>query len=271
MWGGQGLAGDAPAVRHRLGHYPPVVGAPGLQGCTQDLPTAAGGQGAHPPPPARLPPTTVSRHAVTRPRPAGGHEPPSPVSPRARASGIIRPVRISGLGALLQEEGADAHAYCPWPRDGPLRDTPERRRFCAGAFTVEAMRAEKRLAPRDRQRRRGSRRPGWHAVQVAAWRRWRRAVGTAQRQRKTSARPERLAVPAMGLVAGKICGQCCFLFTPSGGVGSPAAEGDARMNFRLIYEGTLPSSRSASPKEKHTIRRALHPQLAELWKQQPLV
>ena len=43
------------------------------------------------------------------------------------------------------------------------------------------------------------------------------------------------------------------------------------MIFRLIYEGSLPSSRGGSkPKDKHAIRRALHPQLAELWKQEPL-
>ena len=43
------------------------------------------------------------------------------------------------------------------------------------------------------------------------------------------------------------------------------------MNFRLIYEGPLSSSRSATPKEKQAIRRVLHPQLAELWRQPPLL
>ncbi len=40
------------------------------------------------------------------------------------------------------------------------------------------------------------------------------------------------------------------------------------MNFRLLYEGRLPSN--GTPKEKQTIRRVLHPQLAELWRQPPL-
>jgi hypothetical protein len=40
------------------------------------------------------------------------------------------------------------------------------------------------------------------------------------------------------------------------------------MEFRLIYRGQLPAE-SSSPrvKEKHAIRRALHPQLKELWGQ----
>jgi hypothetical protein len=40
------------------------------------------------------------------------------------------------------------------------------------------------------------------------------------------------------------------------------------MNFRLTYEGVLPSN--GTPNEKQAIRLALHPQLAELWNQQPL-
>jgi hypothetical protein len=40
------------------------------------------------------------------------------------------------------------------------------------------------------------------------------------------------------------------------------------VNFHLLYEGPLPAN--ASPKEKHTIRRVIHPQLAELWRQPPL-
>jgi len=40
------------------------------------------------------------------------------------------------------------------------------------------------------------------------------------------------------------------------------------MEFRLIYRGPLQSETSKPlPKQKHAIRRALHPQLKELWQQ----
>jgi hypothetical protein len=40
------------------------------------------------------------------------------------------------------------------------------------------------------------------------------------------------------------------------------------MEFRLLYQGELPSSgNKGHPKEKHEIRRAFHPQLRRLWKQ----
>jgi hypothetical protein len=40
------------------------------------------------------------------------------------------------------------------------------------------------------------------------------------------------------------------------------------MNFRLIYQGKLPAASQNNPraKDKHRIRKALHPQLRELWK-----
>ena len=43
------------------------------------------------------------------------------------------------------------------------------------------------------------------------------------------------------------------------------------MEFRLIYRGTLPAAGSggARIKEKHTIRKHVHKQLRELWKQHP--
>ena len=43
------------------------------------------------------------------------------------------------------------------------------------------------------------------------------------------------------------------------------------MRFRLVYEGPLPSGSRASPrkKEKHEIRKKLHPQLRELWRTHP--
>lgn len=43
------------------------------------------------------------------------------------------------------------------------------------------------------------------------------------------------------------------------------------MEFRLVYEGYLPSSGNASrhPKWKHLIRKQLHPQLLKLWKEHP--
>lgn len=48
-------------------------------------------------------------------------------------------------------------------------------------------------------------------------------------------------------------------------------EGDGHMEFRLIYRGTLPAAGSggARIKEKHTIRKHVHKQLRELWKQHP--
>jgi hypothetical protein len=57
-------------------------------------------------------------------------------------------------------------------------------------------------------------------------------------------------------------------------VASGAARGverlDVGMTFRLVYQGPLPSSRSATPRDKQSIRRFLHPQLRELWTQPPL-
>jgi hypothetical protein len=41
------------------------------------------------------------------------------------------------------------------------------------------------------------------------------------------------------------------------------------VNFRLIYEGPLPAN--GTPGDKQAIRRVLHPQLAELWNQPPLL
>ena len=40
------------------------------------------------------------------------------------------------------------------------------------------------------------------------------------------------------------------------------------MEFRLIYRGPLPPN--GTPAQKHALREALHPQLAELWKHAPL-
>jgi hypothetical protein len=40
------------------------------------------------------------------------------------------------------------------------------------------------------------------------------------------------------------------------------------MEFRLLYEGPLATN--GTPREKHAIRQAFHPQLAELFKQSPL-
>jgi hypothetical protein len=40
------------------------------------------------------------------------------------------------------------------------------------------------------------------------------------------------------------------------------------MEFRLLYKGPLAAN--GSPKEKHAIRQAFHPQLAELFRQSPL-
>ena len=43
------------------------------------------------------------------------------------------------------------------------------------------------------------------------------------------------------------------------------------MEFRLIYDGPLPSAsrRDSRTEHKHRLRKHLHPQLRELWKQQP--
>ncbi len=44
------------------------------------------------------------------------------------------------------------------------------------------------------------------------------------------------------------------------------------MEFRLIYQGPLdPQTSQSRVKEKHAIRRALHPQLKELWSQFPFL
>jgi hypothetical protein len=43
------------------------------------------------------------------------------------------------------------------------------------------------------------------------------------------------------------------------------------MEFRLVYEGPLPSGNSADRTDKHLIREALHPQLQDLWARPPLV
>ena len=41
------------------------------------------------------------------------------------------------------------------------------------------------------------------------------------------------------------------------------------MEFRLIYEGKLPSGNRPHPKEKRVIRKIFHKQLLELWEQTP--
>ncbi len=45
------------------------------------------------------------------------------------------------------------------------------------------------------------------------------------------------------------------------------------MEFRLVYEGQLPSSGNSSnhPREKHAIRKIFHQQLAELWQKNSLL
>jgi len=50
------------------------------------------------------------------------------------------------------------------------------------------------------------------------------------------------------------------------GTGDPVEKGNL-VEFRLLYAGDLPSCANAKrhPKEKHAIRRALHPQLRRLW------
>lgn len=50
------------------------------------------------------------------------------------------------------------------------------------------------------------------------------------------------------------------------GTGYPIEESDL-MEFRLLFEGKLPSSGNAS--EKHSIRKSFHPQLRELWRKNP--
>ncbi len=42
------------------------------------------------------------------------------------------------------------------------------------------------------------------------------------------------------------------------------------MQFRLLYEGPLKSSRNATLADKHMIRMALHPQIKALWQYSPL-
>jgi hypothetical protein len=42
------------------------------------------------------------------------------------------------------------------------------------------------------------------------------------------------------------------------------------MQFRLLYEGPLPSRRYSNPADKHRIRMYLHPQLKALWQYKPL-
>lgn len=42
------------------------------------------------------------------------------------------------------------------------------------------------------------------------------------------------------------------------------------MEFRLVYRGVLPSGQQAGRVEKQAIRRALHPQLRDLWARPPL-
>jgi len=43
------------------------------------------------------------------------------------------------------------------------------------------------------------------------------------------------------------------------------------VEFRLIYEGKLPSQSSAGTNDKHEIRKKLHPQLKEAWDQFPFL
>ena len=43
------------------------------------------------------------------------------------------------------------------------------------------------------------------------------------------------------------------------------------MELNLVYQGPLPSGRSAEREEKQRIRKALHPQLRDLWGRPPLV
>ncbi len=47
------------------------------------------------------------------------------------------------------------------------------------------------------------------------------------------------------------------------------AQGRTRVEFKLLYEGPLPTR--ARAKEKHAIRAALSPQLAELWSAEPIL
>ena len=51
---------------------------------------------------------------------------------------------------------------------------------------------------------------------------------------------------------------------------SPPEEEGERVRFRLIYHGPLPAeTRHSRTKEKHAVRRYLHPQLRELWNTNP--
>ncbi len=43
------------------------------------------------------------------------------------------------------------------------------------------------------------------------------------------------------------------------------------MELSLVYQGPLPSGRSAEREDKQRIRKALHPQLRDLWNRPPLV
>ena len=43
------------------------------------------------------------------------------------------------------------------------------------------------------------------------------------------------------------------------------------MEFRLIYEGQLPSGNVPNPKAKHEIRKQIHKQLAQFWKIHPFL
>lgn len=51
----------------------------------------------------------------------------------------------------------------------------------------------------------------------------------------------------------------------------PDKEGAIEMEFRLTYQGRLPAASQSNTRveDKHRIRRELHPQLRELWKDDP--
>ena len=52
----------------------------------------------------------------------------------------------------------------------------------------------------------------------------------------------------------------------------PDEEGCIEMQFRLIYEGKLPASGAETQRrQKHEIRRAMHRQLLELWRNHPFL
>ena len=48
-------------------------------------------------------------------------------------------------------------------------------------------------------------------------------------------------------------------------------ESCAQVKFRLIYDGELPPADKASADVKHAIRKQLHPQLRNLWDQEPVL